>query len=726
MRKFFTAIFIVLIIPFVIVLFVTNKYGKDQSQLINKNILTNKIENKKEWSNENLQKINTRILKDQTIVQEFQSDHNNLGTIAVQFTNFQKINDDFVIFNISEKNTDKTIYENTYKVDQFNPDFPFTFGFPSIQNSKKQTYIFRIKSTKGTKEDSIGIASPKYFTTKYDFSVSTIKNKPINIFELLQINLSSLNQISQQPLNWILTTYFLIIFIIIFRKKIPIFPNKINNITVRLFPLILFIITVIISGYFATIGTDTHHDGIMLKPALDMAQGKMLYKETFTIYGGLSVILQSFAIKLFGEYLITIKLLTALFYGLIAISIYYIWAKFSNKYLAFFSVLIWIFLAPYYMLTLLPWSSVYALFFQCLTILFFQKYINSNSSKNLLFAGIMSALTFWCKQNVGLYTILGSIVSLFIIKFVLKQKTKILLQNIYKYIIGGIIISIPFFIWIIANGAFVDWWKQTIGYSSYWIKSNKPSKLFESYFPHAVGPISIWAISPIITILIIFKQLFVDKKKEILILIVCIFGIFSWLQYYPVTCIRHVYWAATPIIGVVIYFFYTQIFSDSSLHKHRLIKTLVFFAICALVFGPDITTRIQVGRQKIATKYVLLDNPKVLKHINLSTEEAAFYSNTYQEINNYIQRKGDTNLITIGANPLYLTFGKSTNFHQVYVNWASANESIYQEYPEIKDKYIAINKPLIISMWEQIPGGYCRVNKVVNPIDSAFLIIPCE
>ena len=65
----------------------------------------------------------------------------------------------------------------------------------------------------------------------------------------------------------------------------------------------VFLTTFLISGYLSTIGVEPHHDGIMFKPAVDFAEGKMLFKESFSQYGALTVLLQGLAIKIFGEYL---------------------------------------------------------------------------------------------------------------------------------------------------------------------------------------------------------------------------------------------------------------------------------------------------------------------------------------------------------------------------------------------------------------------------------------
>ena len=75
----------------------------------------------------------------------------------------------------------------------------------------------------------------------------------------------------------------------------------------------LFITILAITFYFAHLDPDWHHDGIMFKPAVDVASGLSLFKETFTQYGALTTYLQAGAIALFGEHLIVLRFQAAFF-----------------------------------------------------------------------------------------------------------------------------------------------------------------------------------------------------------------------------------------------------------------------------------------------------------------------------------------------------------------------------------------------------------------------------
>lgn len=490
-----------------------------------------------------------------------------------------------------------------------------------------------------------------------------------------------------------------------------------------LIPVFIFFVTFIVSGYFSTIGTDPHHDGVVLKPAIDLAQGKMLFRDTFTQYGALTTVIQTLVIKMFGEYLIAIKLATAFFYGLIAVLIYSIWSKFLTKKLALFSWLIWLSLAPYLSVVFLSWSSVYALFFQCLTLYLILRYFDTKSKKVILLTGICGGLAFWIKQNVGAYTIAASIVSIITIQYLGKKKINTYFPILYKYLLGVILISLPILLWIVINGALNDWLKQSIYYALFWAEYSK-LHIFEHFFPRSIGNISIWALIPIVTIIALLREFFA-KKPNFIVLIVSIFGLFSWLQYFPIADIRHTYWAATPMIGVTIYLFFKL--AESIGNNNLIAKYSIFIFLIMLIFARDLNFGIKSGFIKATQEYKYLNSPSVLKGMKLSNSEFIFYKKTYEDVIKYENKYGKTNIITTGGNALYLTFIKSDNFSPIYVDWITINKSlIYPDYLSKRNLYINMNKPLIIAVKKQLPLGYCRVNDLINVEDSAFLIAPCK
>ena len=85
-----------------------------------------------------------------------------------------------------------------------------------------------------------------------------------------------------------------------------------------------FVTILAVTSYFAHLDPDWHHDGILFKPAVDVAAGLSLFKETFTQYGALTTYLQAGAVAIFGEQLIVLRLQAAGFLSLSGVLLYLI------------------------------------------------------------------------------------------------------------------------------------------------------------------------------------------------------------------------------------------------------------------------------------------------------------------------------------------------------------------------------------------------------------------
>lgn len=105
----------------------------------------------------------------------FLATENNLGALSVRFSTFLRLNYDYLVFRIRERGQEKWYYQNSYKVDQFQPEALFPFGFPVIADSSGRYYEFELESTAGELGDSVGI-SPQtpIFVTWHKFDKTEI------------------------------------------------------------------------------------------------------------------------------------------------------------------------------------------------------------------------------------------------------------------------------------------------------------------------------------------------------------------------------------------------------------------------------------------------------------------------------------------------------------------------------------------------------------------------
>jgi hypothetical protein len=576
----------------------------------------------------------------------------------------------------------------------------------------------------------------------------------------------------------------------------------------------LFFLTFSVAGYFSTLGIDPHHDGIMFKPAIDFAEGKILFKESFTQYGALTTILQGVSLILFGKYLIVIKLLTALFYSLIATLLYLIWKNVIPKYLALISCLIWLLLAPYFVWPFLAWSSVYALFFQMLSLYLLILFIKKSKKYLLFMSGFSAALCFWCRQPVGIFLICA--ITIFIIVYCQYKrdylKSKII--TIVSPMFGAIVCTSLFIFWLLINGAIYDWYLQSIkaiylfasshsisllstsspgastsspatstsspgaltsspgaltnspatSTSSPATSTSSPGALTSSpgtstsspgaltsspgistispgifkvinnvFLPFYVGRIQataqialvriVWTIIPIINIIIflaLIKSLKSNQRNpnNEIIMAILIISFASLLQNYPIPCIRHMYWAETPMIGMVIYG-YREIINKKSINKKSMLLILLIF----ITFSPDMIFRVYQGYEKIKKYNVSFEYPPVLLGIKSYSDDVTLQKKIAKKISEYYNKSGSAGIINLTGDALYLTYIKDNKyFHKIYINWLN---NLYPDYCEKLNKKIVNDRPIILkSIKDQAIPGY--ITAVRFEIPKFELLYPCE
>src|ERR1700694_2701794 len=158
----------------------------------------------------------------------------------------------------------------------------------------------------------------------------------------------------------------------------------------------------------ASLGVDQHHDGIMLKPALDVLSGQVLFRDTFTQYGALTTYLQVVALWI-QPTLLSLRLMTVMAYGVTLFFLYASWRLILPRSLTIFSCGLFILFIPAYekhwfdqYWILLPWSSVFAMMFQSIGLYALFRLISGEQPQRWgIVLGLACACVFWCRQPVG-------------------------------------------------------------------------------------------------------------------------------------------------------------------------------------------------------------------------------------------------------------------------------------------------------------------------------------
>jgi len=136
------------------------------------------------------------------------------------------------------------------------------------------------------------------------------------------------------------------------------------------------------------INNDNQHWGGAYMQALDIKRGAIPHSEVIIFYGYIYTLIQSVALILFGERLISVGIITGIFYSFTLFLSYRVFFRFLKKSLAFIAVLLIFLIHPY---IIYPVPNYFAYTFQLLALLFFLRY--SENHLNGLLAGFFLSMS---------------------------------------------------------------------------------------------------------------------------------------------------------------------------------------------------------------------------------------------------------------------------------------------------------------------------------------------
>lgn len=500
--------------------------------------------------------------------------------------------------------------------------------------------------------------------------------------------------------------------------------------------LAIFALSLPLLYLLSRIDFDPHHTSLMLKTAVDVANGKILFAETFTQYGALTAWIQALFVKLMGTSVTSILFATCLFYSLSYVLLYRVARRFLDLPLSLLTVAITVLLAPFYMWEFNPWSSVFALFFLLLSLLMLFGALESDIAwKKAVFApvsGLFVSLTFWCRQPAGLVAALAGILFFAIAALILRKEKALcrrFLTHLVLFLLGVAVGFILLLIPILATGAWSDFVAQSIkgmltfasdratasgggAWSALW-------KLISHLFLKPLQktdelPVlnGIWILLPLCVVglaILTFCRLCRRAKREewagaqrqLPTLAYVLMAGCAWHQYYPVPCYRHWYWgaflcvpAALILVHELLSFLATRPKCQWLCHeKHR---TLAFLAALALLFLPNVGARAAYGIGKIAdtAHTVKIENAHYdyLNGLYLDEEMALYYNDLFDTVHALRARFPEKNVINLTQNGIYAMFGE--NFHTMFIY---TEDFYYADYPAVQRDYVAANRPIVIA-----------------------------
>lgn len=405
----------------------------------------------------------------------------------------------------------------------------------------------------------------------------------------------------------------------------------------------------------AGLSIDAHHDGAVFNPALAVSRGSILFREVPTQYGALTVYTQALFIKIFGESIWSIRLGTIIFYTMDFIAFYLVFKRIIPARLAAIGGIILFYMASFWELHFYAWSSVYALFFQLMTIYCFIRFIEEGNAKWILCGGGLTAVAFWYRQPVGITLLLGGLIAIVLMYFFYKKRANSIKQLVFSYCIAFIIPTILMIGVFLIQDSVVEWWNMSIkgafefAFGSNSIKQGSAiaesnnnimmiannrvflmiAKLLKTLFPMGKTA-QIYFILPVVGLGVFCREFYRFKikgdtensEKNMILWITCLFALSGWHQYFPVSEEAHWFWGGFILFGVFVTEIFNLFFNYQSSMRIFLVSAVIVILVSGTIY--DSRVKYQERKEKFCVKLDEREYP-YLAHLKLSEEQAEFY-----------------------------------------------------------------------------------------------------
>ena len=474
----------------------------------------------------------------------------------------------------------------------------------------------------------------------------------------------------------------------------------------------LAVFTFVWTGAFSLLGMDLHHDGVMFKAAADVAAGKWVFSGTFCQYGLLSPLLQGAFLKIFGTELAVLKLLTAAFYAGIAVLCDLLWRRFLTPLFRAVQLLMFFSLAPYLLVPFHIWSSVYALFFMLLAAEFF---LLADEKKNLsfmYFSGVCALLVFGFRQPCGAVTLAAQILAL-LIAWRSRDDAALFRRKLAALLAGAGTTAAVFACYLTLGHAWRDYFRQTVSFvGGFAFRRGGGGAIYplvEAFLPHTETMNFIFAFIPLAALGLFFfscRKIFSAPRtmaKDLPLIAMLLFGLASYHQYYPVPCVRHLYWGAVPMFGAYALLM-QRIASGADLRKKVLYLSLL--ALPLLWAGG---LRMYGGLFRLSEFFVRTptDVPglRYIRHGRGEQYICRIAADIRNNLPPVLKQRGVFNCTADGIWSVVLPPVKGFD-HPMFVNWKA---DVYGDYPQKALSFIDRVRPAVLASTPFFHPDYVKV-----------------
>lgn len=202
---------------------------------------------------------------------------------------------------------------------------------------------------------------------------------------------------------------------------------------------------------------DPHHWGFIYVNAADWLNGRVPYREIFIQYGPLSTWVHALSLKLFGNNVVSIGIMTGIFYALSIYLCYLLWQKIMDKWLSCVATVLMFLIHPY---IIYPWPNYISYTFLLLCVWLLSQ---PSTGRRYFLAGIFFALNVMARHN-NLLSTLAPILLFFAFVYLCTppEPRKAYRPKILWFHGGMLGIFAIYFVWIVHGGMLADWLLQNV------------------------------------------------------------------------------------------------------------------------------------------------------------------------------------------------------------------------------------------------------------------------
>ena len=259
----------------------------------------------------------------------------------------------------------------------------------------------------------------------------------------------------------------------IYSEQLKLSSQKIAQKVEKFLPDIVVIsccfISLVLSIIESRLNSDAHHWGLMYANAADLLNGLIPYKQIFIQYGFLTTLIQSDSLFFFGNKVVSVGIITGLFYSFNIYLSYCLWQKVLNKWLAALSSIL-MFLVQGYIIY--PWANYFYYTFLLISLLFLTSSIKKVNKYFL--AGMFMGFSFLARQYV-LPIILPIYLYFGLLYFSSEEEKeqKIYFKNFLILNTGFFSVITLFLFYIIRESALTDWVNQSFTIAKFYVPSSE-------------------------------------------------------------------------------------------------------------------------------------------------------------------------------------------------------------------------------------------------------------